>query len=71
MEEEKTQPVVEAPKKRACAGGCCQCRPVRILRNNCLENNNGEEEACIDFINAFKACVAAKRAENEQRRQQA
>ena len=35
----------------------CQCKPIKILRNNCIENNNGNEEPCMDFVNAFKACV--------------
>ena len=55
-------------KKGGCSRPCCQCKPVRILRNQCIENNNGNEEPCIDFINAFKACVAAKKAEAELKR---
>lgn len=64
------QPTADKPKK-VCMGGCCQCRPVRILRNKCLENNNGDETACLDFINAFKMCVTTKRAEAAARRAQA
>ena len=45
------------------AGGFCKCHPVKVLRNKCLENNNGDEAACIDFVNAFKACVVVKKQE--------
>ena len=64
----------ETPQQRTGGGGCCQCRPVRILRNQCLENNNQDESKCMDFINAFKECVAAKkkmRLERELREAQA
>ena len=51
------------PKGGCGSRPCCQCKPIRIMRNRCIENNNGEEAPCIDFINAFKACVAAKKAQ--------
>lgn len=54
---------MEEQKKSGCNRPCCQCKPVRLLRNKCIENNNGEEAPCIDFVNAFKTCVAAKKAE--------
>lgn len=54
---------MEETKKKSCTKPCCQCKPVRIMRNQCLENNNGNEEPCIAFIEAFKHCVAQKKQE--------
>ena len=63
MESTENPEPQEQPKKHACTRPCCQCKPVRLLRNACLENNGGDESKCIDFVNAFKTCIAAKRAE--------
>ena len=35
-----------------CGGVCCACRPIRVMRDNCLKNN--VEENCISFVDAFK-----------------
>ena len=59
---ESQQPaVVEPQPKKQCNKPCCQCKPVRILRNNCLAQN--PEEKCIDFVNAYKNCIEAKKME--------
>ena len=34
------------------------------FNGNPIENNNGDEQMCIDFINAFKMCVKIKKEEN-------
>jgi len=49
-----------------CAGVCCACRPIRVMRDNCLKNN--EEDTCKTFVDAFKECVSVKRAEVEARK---
>ena len=49
-----------------CAGVCCACRPIRVMRDNCLKNNT--EEHCLSFVDGFKQCVAAKKAEVEARK---
>ena len=54
----------ELPAVLAIRAGGCMCKPVKMLRNKCIENNNGDETPCIDFVNAFKACVVAKKAKN-------
>ncbi|TNV80932.1 hypothetical protein FGO68_gene4964 [Halteria grandinella] len=62
--------VAPAEKKpttgRSCQGVCCACRPIRVMRDNCLKNN--EEFACISFVDAFKQCIDTKRAEVAARR---
>ena len=44
-----------------CQGACCACRPIRVMRDNCLKNNQAEE--CSYFVDAFKECVEHKKAE--------
>lgn len=51
---------------RSCQGVCCACRPIRVMRDNCLKNN--EETECFSFVDAFKQCVDTKRAEVAARR---
>ena len=46
-----------------CAGVCCACRPIRVMRDNCIKNNPENGEACQSFVDAFKACVEAKKAD--------
>ena len=46
---------------------CCQCKAIRIMRNQCLEKN--KEEDCIEFINGFKTCVEAKKLEQQALKQ--
>ena len=54
----------QAPvKKHSCNRPCCQCKPIRIMRNQCLANNPDDESACQDFINAFKLCIETRKAE--------
>jgi hypothetical protein len=36
------------------------------MRDNCLKNNT--EENCLSFVDGFKQCVAAKKAEVEARK---
>lgn len=49
-----------------CAGVCCACRPIRVMRDNCLKNNQAED--CLSFVDAFKQCVSVKKAEVEARK---
>eukprot|EP00347_Sterkiella_histriomuscorum_P010556 403375835 len=44
-----------------CQGVCCACRPIRVMRDNCLKNNS--ESDCLSFVDAFKQCVDSKRQE--------
>lgn len=38
-----------------CAGACCACRPIRVMRDNCLKNNpESGADVCQTFVDAFK-----------------
>jgi len=50
-----------AAKPHTCTKPCCQCKAIRIMRNQCLDKN--KEEDCIEFVNGFKNCVEAKKLE--------
>jgi hypothetical protein len=55
-----------AARGHVCGGVCCACRPIRVMRDNCLKNNT--EDSCGSFVDGFKQCVAAKKAEIEARK---
>jgi hypothetical protein len=46
-----------------CAKPACKCKPIRILRDQCLQGN--PEDKCQDWVNAFKQCVEEKKRERE------
>ncbi len=60
-----------APKKHTCQRPCCQCKPTRVMKNNCMKANQDREDAealCLPFITAHQQCISVKRAEIEAKK---
>mmetsp|Transcript_7406 Transcript_7406/g.12507 ORF Transcript_7406/g.12507 Transcript_7406/m.12507 type:complete len:84 (+) Transcript_7406:39-290(+) len=59
-------------KKSSCKRPCCQCKPARIMRDNCIKSNEANsEEVCKPFIDAFKMCIQVKREEMQKAKEAA